>query len=283
MKLGLWTFIRLGGRTSIADADLYILGAWTPAYNSLLEDLHQAGKRIGVLWTSSSGEIGFEGVEADYLAGILRDPRISFVWFGHKPLALAFPQKGWYAPYPFAIPDPLEPPAERHSYMTLFCPEGPKKNTLNQLLAALLVQRQFPSLSLETNVAVPPLLREAGLLFKQHGWLKPDAYREMIRHSRLNFACSWAETLHYQSLEAAVYYGVPSIGSPAIPWLPDEAMTNPNRPDHIAAVGALVLYPRDPKRNVGELHRLGGQFWAQKANKALKAQLEVVGMNTPKT
>ena len=69
-KLGWWDFILLGGsRVEIPPAEVYILAAWHPLYNQLIGLC--SGARLGVLWTSSGGEMDLEPVETSYLNGIL--------------------------------------------------------------------------------------------------------------------------------------------------------------------------------------------------------------------
>ena len=215
-----------------------MLGAWSPDYSSLIEVL--PFQRLGVLWTSSAGEMGFESYEQQALKAIMEDDRISFVWFGDKSLARLFPEKGFWAPYPFDIPDPLPEVLPKSDIMTLFCPDTAKKNMFNQLVAAVFLQRKLGFLTLETNIQVPEVIRSE-LRCRQRGWLPEDKYKSILSSSKLNLACSWAETFNYQAAEAALL-GVPSVGSPAIPWLPRQNIVeNPNDPEEIARVAEAVL------------------------------------------
>ena len=240
-KLGLWQFVRLEGRVEIPPADLYILGAWNDVYDQLLRVL--PGK-VGVCWTSSVGEMNLAGyesgqaeVEYQYLARILKDSRVKFIWFGDPSLAQVFPEKGLYSPYPIYLPlsslsfsAAPEPPRD---YMTFFCPHTLKKNALNNLLGAYLIQQETGYI-LRTNVPVPDLLP---IKHVYDGWLPEDRYQAVIRQSALNLACSWSETLHYQAVEAALYK-VPSVGSRTIPWLPKEfVVDNPNDSRDISRLG----------------------------------------------
>ena len=226
-KLGLWEFVPLHeGRVTIPPADIYILAAWHPAY----EQLMGLQGRIGVLWTSSAGEMDFVPVELGYLTGILADPRISFIWFGHLALAELHPAKGFYAPYPLdtAIDAPV---LEKADIATLFCPPGPKKNILNQLIAMALVQREI-RLTLHTNV---PLNQYRGVVPKldavEHGWLPQAEYHRLLGMATVNLACSWCETFNYNVAEAALM-GTPSVTSSTIPvaGLP---VADPNDPREI--------------------------------------------------
>ena len=176
--LELWKFICLKPEhPPIPGADIVMLGAWSPSYSSLIESLHF--ERLGVLWTSSAGEMGFESYEQQALRAILENPKISFVWFGDKSLARLFPEKGFWAPYPLDIPSPLPAVLPKSDIMTLFCPDTAKKNTFNQLVAAVFLQRKLGFLRLETNIGIPEVIRSE-LRCRQHGWLPEDKYKSIL-------------------------------------------------------------------------------------------------------
>lgn len=226
-KMGMWECVVLdGGSIHIPQADVYILGAWTPSYERLL---HLPGK-IGLVWTSSVGEMDFTPIEQGYLQAILRDPRISFVWFGDESLAQAYPQKGFYAPYPLCMKGAEPPTAEKRDIATLFCPTKPSKNILSQLVAMKLVQRQM-GLTLYTNAqGYDTVLAEIDHV--RRGWLPDPEYRALLASARVNLCCSWAETYSYQCAEAGLA-GTRSVISPTIP-LPGKRVGNPNDPSEIA-------------------------------------------------
>lgn len=263
-KLGLWDGPD-GSTRTLPESGVVILGAWHQAYEGLLSSL-RPDLRIGVLWTSSSGEVGFEPSEQESLKRILDDKRISFVWFGHKPLADLFPEKGFYAPYPFAIPDPLPEPKRPLDYITLFCPPTVKKNIFNQLCAAAMLWRQA-KLRLVTNVPVPTVLRDRLPSLQTHDWLPEKHYRDIMAGARVNLAVSWAETLHYQSLEAAIYHGVPSVGSKTIPWMQTE-VAHPNDPVDIAEMAMAAASDHRLEQHRTALN------WARAANAELAATLK---------
>ena len=226
-KLGMWDFILLDGDTiEVPPADVYILAAWHPIYEMLMG---LRGK-IGVMWTSSAGEMDFEPVEQGYLHQINGDPRISFIWFGDPALAQVYPEKGFYAPYPFDVDSVNRPEVEKKDIATLFCPAGLKKNLLNQLLAMKLVQRER-KLTLHTNIkGYDEILM--GLDCVHHEWLPQQEYNELIASARVNLACSWCETFNYNVAEAA-FLGTISVISPTIP-LPGRRVKEVNNPVHIA-------------------------------------------------
>ena len=273
-KLGFLKLVKLDSdRVAIPPADTYLLGAWSPAYNQLLKVLE--GSRVGVLWTSSCGELGFEPIEQDYLAAIIDNPAIKFVWFGDESLGKVF-KKGFYAPYPMKLPEEGLIPHEKQDIVTLFCPNTAKKNIVNQLVAIALLQRTT-SVVLHTNVPVDPVFAASiKLKYVQHSWLEEREYKELIASSKLNFACSWAETLNYQAAEALML-GTFSVLSTTIPWaMPYLTVKNPNDPLEIAQVAHKVLDTQERALtgySVSEFHRsLRGHF--VESNLFLKWMLE---------
>ena len=243
-KLGLLELVKLDSdRVKIPPADVYILGAWHPTYTQIVKVLE--GSRVGVLWTSSVGETQFEPIEQDYLAAIITNPAIEFVWFGDESLGEVW-EKGFYAPYPMKLPEECIK-REKQDIVTLFCPATAKKNILNQLIAVALLQRKHGSLVLHTNVPVDPAFAQSiKLKYVQHGWLQEQEYRELIASSKLNFAVSWAETLNYQSAEAALL-GTVSITSATIPWFSPwyELDVPPNSSIDIASLADEMLERRE--------------------------------------
>lgn len=215
-KVGMLKFCPIGGdRVAIPPADVYILGAYHPFYDQLLP--HLDGK-IGVLWTSSAGEMQLEPVEQDYLHRLLVDPRIDFIWFGDPGLAAVFKDKGFYSPYPMSL-DVQRPDVPKQDIVTLFCPTTAKKNILTQILAVALVQREV-DVTLHVNFGIDPALKAAtGLRVVEHGWLERGEYVRLLASSRANLAVSLAETFCYAAAES-VLMGTPCVLSSAIPWAP---------------------------------------------------------------
>ena len=228
-KLNMWEFVLIEGpRVSIPSADIYILAAWHPAYQDLLGLSTES--KVGVMWSSSVGEMDFEPVEQEYLRKIREDPRISFIWFGDPSLAKIYPEKGFYAPYPMDVDGVVDPHVEKKDIVTLFCPTGPKKNILNQLLAMRLVQKE-KGLTLHTNIqGYDSILKELDCV--RHGWLPQVEYYELIASARLNLACSWCETFNYNVAEAALL-GTMSVVSETIP-IEGLRVKNPNSSVSIA-------------------------------------------------
>jgi len=236
-KLGFFEFVKIqGDRVAIPPADVYLLGAWHPTYNNLLTALD--GK-IGVLWCSSAGEVDFEPVERKYLAEIINNKKIDFVWFGDKALGEVW-GKGFYAPYGMKLLDQYQD-QEKKDIVTLFCPPTVKKNLLNQIIAIALLQRK-QDLVLHTNIPIDSgFAASIKLEYIHHNWLQDKEYRDLIASSKLNFAVSWAETLNYQSAEA-MFLGTLSVMSAAIPWAtPHLTVKNSNNALEIAGRALHIL------------------------------------------
>jgi len=284
-KLGLWEFVRLTDDQEVdvpASADLYILGAWHPVYGEILNAMRAQGKpRAVVLWTSSAGEVGLEPSEQDALVDVLADTRIERVWFADKALAEAWKEKGFYAPYPLYVPEVLPgPKLVPEPYMTLFCPSTAKKNIFTQLVAAVLIQLERPELTLYTNVQVSKVFHDT-LKFKEMGWLAREQYEEVMRGSKLNFACSFAETFDYQAAEAALLWQVPSVCSYTIPWSPTiilgvtpAPVSNPNDAREIASRALQMM-------RYGTYFQDAARGWARRANPILAAALAKLTSASP--
>ena len=240
-KLNMLKLVVVDGEIALPPARVYILGAWAPIYSVLLSYL-PADSKVGILWTSSCGELSLEPIEQDYLSQIDINPRIKFIWFGDPSLAQVYSEKGFYAPYPLKT-DVEVPHVEKQNIVTLFCPPTLKKNILVQLVAITLLQRTY-NIILHTNVPIDPRFAERiGLKFTVHPWMQREEYDKLIASSKLNFAVSLAETLNYQSAEAALL-GTASVVSHSIPWMKNSSLPivqNANDPLEIALVAGAKL------------------------------------------
>jgi len=252
-KLGLWEFILVGGkdREFFPDADIYILAAWHPVYREFMG--LGAGSKLGVLWTSSGGEMDLEPIEQEYLWELNRDPRISFIWFGDPALAQVYPEKGFHLPYPLAVDGVIAPNVDKRDIVTLFCPTGPKKNIFNQLLAMKMIQRER-KMVLHTNIyGYDKILKEVDHV--RHGWLPDEDYQRLLASARVNLACSWCETFNYNAGEAGLL-GTVSVISKTIP-LPGLTVGDPSNPTHIAE---KILEGIDSNSNEGILSSMRKQL-----------------------
>ncbi len=269
-KLGLWDLLVLDPLTQqrLPLADCYILGAWHPQeYPDILDILVEQKKQVGVCWTSGPGEVGLEMEEMSFLRTILDDQRISFIWFGSKALAEIFPEKGFFAPYPLAIPLEMPPQTEKGLTMTLLCPSTAKKNIFNNLLAAQVLQRRR-GLMLVTNVD-PRILAffSRGLnSYAPSMWIRQPEYEGFLRESQINLAVSWSETFSYQVAEACMA-GAPSVVAKTTWWMPPEfKVEDPNNPLELAHRAETVI-------GLGERAFIAVQEYAIKANERLKVKL----------
>ena len=184
-----------------------------------------------------------EPIEQEYLMRLLNDLRVSFIWFGDPALAQIYPEKGFYAPYPLDVDGVNPPNVDKKDIATLFCPTGPKKNILNQLLAMKLVQRD-KKLTLHTNVqGYDVILKDLDCI--RYEWLPDVEYHSLLASTRVNLACSWAETFNYNVAEAALL-GTVSVTSSTIP-LPGLKVKDINNPIHIAEkiLVGLENYPME--------------------------------------
>ena len=265
-KLGLWELVIIEGeRINIPAADTYILGSWHPAYSQLLG----LNGKIGILVTSSAGELDMEPIEQEWLHQILIDPRISFIWFGSESLSQVFPEKSFFAPYPLSA-DIKPPDIQKQNIITLFCPTGFKKNIYSQLCALAIIQRQR-NLTLHTNVqGYNHILSMLDCV--RHGWLPTEDYHRLLASARVNLACSWCETFNYNVAEAGLL-GTPSVVSPTIDWypLPELMVKNPNDPLEIREKIVYALHNTLGSKISQEIKKV-----AQERNQRLKEIIKEV-------
>lgn len=230
-KLNWWEFVHLDGQEAIIPiADTYIFAAWDPIYDKVIEYIVPEKSKVISLWTSSVGEMDFEPIERSFLSHIIQHPRISHVWFGDTSLARTNGPKGFWAPYPIRIVKGQPEEYPKKNYITMFCPSGPKKNILNQLTAIRILQ-ETEDLELYTNVnGYDDIL--ALMKCRKFGWLEKIEYQSKMMASRLNMACSWAETYNYNVAEAALLDTV-SVTSNTVP-ISSLRIKDPNDPLEIA-------------------------------------------------
>lgn len=251
--LGMWDLIVLDEKPAkIPKADVYILGAWHPAYSQLLNKLPKDSK-IAVLWASSTGEMDLEPIEVENLAKIMENKRIDHVLFSTKALAESF-EKGIFFPYPITAKCPLfKGDTEKEDIITLLCPPTMKKNILNQLIAVKLLQK-MKKMELHTNLKpYEKVMGWLGLNFKMHGWLPEEDYYLLLSQSKCNLGASWAESFNYQVLEAALCNTF-SVVSNAVWWYPDKDLivSNPNNPYEILEK-MFKCIEKNEKKSIGEL------------------------------
>ena len=248
-KLRVWDFVRIDqdGTVKMNKADIYLLGAWHPGYEELVSFLHRDFRevKVGVLWTSSCGEMGLEPIEQEFLERILADDRIDFIWFGDPALADIF-EKGFHIPYPLKYEEHQEEKKERS--ISLFAPRTAKKNLFTQFAAAKLAQDKY-GLILHTNVTLP---FECGVNAVKYPWLPRNELQRVVSSSLLHMGVSFAETFSYATADAALW-GTPSVVSPAVSWAPAAySVSNPNDASEILEAVECVL---ESPRNATEAFR----------------------------
>lgn len=245
--LGLWQFIKIEGSFDIPPADVYLLGAWSNFYEQFLPHLNG---RVGIIWTSSVGEVGFEPLEIGYLHTILNNPKIEFILFGDQSLAGIFKEKGIYIPYPIAG-ELVAKDIPKEDIITLFCPSGHKKSIANQLAAVSLLQQER-DIILHTNITghYRDLLLLFGVKHQLYGWLPDDDYYKLLAAAKVNLSVSFAETFSYQTAECC-QLGTPSVVSPTITWYKPKSLvvSNPNNPLEIKN---KILYALDNYRRLAD-------------------------------
>lgn len=220
------------------EQEVIILGSWNSDYASIVDTLKKE-KKIGVLWTSSMGEVGLEGAELQLLWEVVNNKDISFIWFGDRSLGRLF-DKGFYAPYPLDYK--LSPIQPKQNIVTLFCPPTLKKNIYNQLVAIKFLQEREKELILHTNIPLDKSLIEfLGLRCVVHPWMQRRQYDELLASSRLNFAVSFAETFNYQCAEA-IMLGTPCIVSSTVRLITSGTVWDNNSPEKICDTALDILY-----------------------------------------
>lgn len=258
-KLHLWDFTEINETTrELEFSSINMLAAWTPAYENIVEAIYQRNLKVGILWTSSVGEMDLEPIEKQYLRKILDDPRINFVWFGDKTLAQLFPEKGFHLPYPFYTSNSeyskdklVKLQNKTKGGICFFGPQTKKKNILNSLIAVKLVPNNvyhvlYSHIPLHTDDT--KLLRidhAISMARVEMPWMDNAQYFDLIRNCRVNLAPSWCETFNYQVAESNLL-GTPSIVSPTIS-LPGVNIVNPNDAISIGIIltGMLELNDED--------------------------------------
>ncbi|RKY45268.1 MAG: hypothetical protein DRP88_07670, partial [Candidatus Neomarinimicrobiota bacterium] len=121
----------------ISHDSVVVFGAWSPIYQTLL---HKIPGKVGVLWTSSGGEMEMtpNGVEILYLNEIfnlLNKGVIDFILFTDPNLYHVFKQDNvFHIPCPVKIPPPPKN-KEKVDGISFFQPPKITKNIYNNLLA----------------------------------------------------------------------------------------------------------------------------------------------------
>lgn len=200
---------------------LLILGAWTPAYEQVVEAL-PATTAVGVYWTSSPGQVDMSQ-ETALLAQILDHPRIRYVFFSSHPLAVAFQKDARCIELPLTIP--VDVRARNHKpnavpVVGLFCSpnEYRRKNILNSLIA---LSRQKSKYILYLNglsedTAYKSLLDEWQIPYQEWGWLKHADYLRLLGRVDIGLQVSFSESFGYVVTDH-ILRGTPVLASKMVP------------------------------------------------------------------
>ncbi len=208
--LGLWKHVYF--EDNIPENDLLILGAWHPAYRGLLEKYNCA-----VYLTSTFGQMEFSDnqVEVTWIPELITETKkngIKVILAGWESVAGYFKkktdEKAFYCPYPFSEDHLAEiPRLVKNPYsIGIFLPCSPRKNTLNQILAA-----DYSGLTVYTNL---PYDFQNGRINKIK-WLENQKYFELISSLKFTLHCTFTESFSYGAAESLLLGTLPIV-SPQI-------------------------------------------------------------------
>jgi hypothetical protein len=234
------------------DPALVIFGSWHDAYEPLLAVRAERGRSSGVFWTSSAAQTDLSR-EADVLARLLRDPRVTHHFFASAEVATRLERAGkacFVLPHLVAaVPEPQALDRERAPdpappRITLFSSpnEYPRKNVLSCLLAVagLTSPYRLQLNGLSQRPAYRALLEDLRIPYDDHGWMEDVAYAQAVGDAALGLQVSLAESFDYVAFDHFLR-GVPVVVSPMVPCahgLPESAerqlvVRNPDSPAEI--------------------------------------------------
>ncbi len=203
-KLGLWEYRNV--RRELPKNDLVILGAWHYHYKKYLED-----NQCVVYLTSTFGqmEFSYQGIEIDNLGEIerlLKEGKIKAILAGWPDVAEYFQsEKAFYCPYPFSeeyILKQTKQETKEYDSIGIFLPNSPRKNTFNQILAAI-----NSKMKIYTNLPYDC----PGI--KTVGWLPNPEYYSLISKLAITLHCTFTESFSYAAAESIVLGTIPIVSS----------------------------------------------------------------------
>lgn len=242
---------------------LVILGAWTPAYQILLDALHP-DTLAAVDWSSSSGQVDIAG-EVASLGMLLEHPRIHYKFFAHAAFASALCGRPDCFELPHTFPISGRLPAHQTNsvpIISLFCSpnEYRRKNILNSLLAVGMQIRPYilHLNGLSENADYRKLLEQFQIRYHDWGWMTTAQYRRVLRRVDVGLQLSFAESFDYVAADH-IQLGIPVLVSrmvPALHHMPARVrarlvLDNPDDPVEIAAQLEYLLTHPAARRSLG--------------------------------
>lgn len=205
--LGLWEHINL--KTELPKNDFVILGAWHPSYEEYL-DKHQCT----VYLTSTFAQMEFSHNQIEItnqgtIQKLLQDNRIKAVLSGWQDtsdfLTEYFPARSFYCPYPFSeefiTSQVLQVEKSKEKEIGIFLPFAPRKNILNQILAA-----SSSGLKTYTNLPFDSLKN-----IHKVEWLSEMNLYTFISKVTMTLHCTFTESFCYSTAESLVLGTIPIV------------------------------------------------------------------------
>lgn len=206
---------------SQAPPALLILGAWSPAYEPILDALLPE-TAVAVYWTSSPGQVDMSKETAS-LVRVLHDPRIRYVFFTSRPLAAAFQADERCMELPLTFPVTAriaKHRAGRVPVLSLFCSpnEFRRKNMLNTLIAVASQKQPYILYlnGLAEDAGYKQLLTDWKIPYKDWGWLNHDDYQRVLSTVDIGLQVSFSESFGYVVTDHLLR-GIPVIASKMVP------------------------------------------------------------------
>lgn len=246
---------------------LVIFGAWTQAYEILLDALHP-DTLAAVYWTSSSGQVDISG-EAALLSMILQHPCIRYKFFSHAAFAAALHRRSDCLELPLTFPAlaPLSPHAANAvPILSLFSSpnEYRRKNILNSLLAVGMQNQPYllHLNGLSENPDYRRLLDQFEIRYHDWGWMTAQQYRRVVARVDIGLQISFSESFDYVAADH-IRRGIPVLVSKMVPALYDMparvrercVIDNPDDPVELAAKLDYLLAHPAARRSLGESAR----------------------------
>lgn len=288
-SLGLWDFKRFEDikLPDITKYDLVILGSWINEYNFIIDYVQQNNTKIGVLITSSMGQVEMspDYVELSQMNNIFalkKVGKIDYVFIGSKPMYECLKSEGVNLfPYPFntKLLDNYIVEKKNKEGIGLFLPTASRKNILNQLYAFRLMNGKMPQLQLHTNVGIK---LQIGLGYNYYDFLPDEEFFNLVKDMNLNLHVSHTESFCYFFAESLTL-GTPCLISPCIAdnfRLSDflRSWLLVKNPDSIIEIhGKISDIVNMDKKDYVKLCKEGKKFiegFSKENNKALKELLQ---------